>query len=152
MRSYCVLLRVPFVFLILSLTPHLRAQDSWENIRGIAESQHEIVMLMIQQERFDSVFDAARKIFELQFPPHHEHLLVKEAEMLTDALLMHDQVQIAHQVLDCALLNVSTNHSKAALHREKAYVFKKEGKAEEAMEHFQKSIELEKEEGEPGPG
>jgi tetratricopeptide (TPR) repeat protein len=150
MRTQCFWLRVPFVLLVLSLTPHLRAQDSWENVRGIAESQHEIVMLMIQQERFDTVFEASRKIFELQFPPEQEHLLVKEAEILTDALLMHDQTEIAHQVLDCALLNVSTNQSKAALHREKAYVFKKEGKTEEAMKHFQKSIELEKGEGAPG--
>ncbi|HLV01436.1 MAG TPA: hypothetical protein VKZ59_09225 [Acidobacteriota bacterium] len=134
-----------FSLLYLLLLPiSLQAQSNWEEVREIAGSQHEIVMLLIEKKEFAKVPAAARKIFEMQFPDEQQHLLVKEAEILTDALLQHDQTQIAHQVIEMARRAVKTNKLKAALYREQAYVYKKEGNSDAAMECFQKSIELEK--------
>ena len=130
------------LFLLFFPTP-LVAQNSWEEIREIAGSQHEIVMLLIEEKEFDQVPTAARKIFEMQFPDNQHHLFVKEAEILTDALLQHNQTQIAHQLIEMARNAVKANKHKAALYREQAYVYKKEGNRDAAMECFQKSIELE---------
>lgn len=136
LSEYCLL------FLLFLPVPVV-AQSSWEEIREIAVSQHEIVMLLIEKQEFDQVSAAAQKIFQMQFPDDQQHLLVKEAEILTDALLQHDQTQVAHQLIEMARNAVKHNKHKAALYREQAYVYKKEGNRDAAMECFQKSIELE---------
>ena len=118
-------------------------QQSWEQIRAVAEAQHEIVMLLIQNKEFDRVSDATLVIFELHFPPQYEYLLVEEASLLSDVLSHSHQILIAHQVVDQALQSVKTNKSMAALCREKAYLYKKEGKADDAIEMFEKSKQYE---------
>ncbi len=123
-------------------TLYVTAQDNWEEIRPIAEAQHEIVLLLIERKEFDKVPGAAREIFNLGFPEDQEHRLVKEAEILTNALLHHNQIRVAHQVLDDALSCVKTRGARAKLHREKAYVYKKEGKTDEAMREFEKAVAL----------
>jgi tetratricopeptide (TPR) repeat protein len=125
------------------------SQESWEEIRPIAEAQHEIVLLLIERKEFDKVPGAAREIFHLGFPEAQEHRLVKEAEILTNALLHHNQTRIAHQVLDDALLSVKTRGAKAKLHREKAYVYKKEGNTDEAMRQFELAVALKSDDSEP---
>lgn len=140
-------LLVPLLIGVSWVPSHLAAQSSWEDIRGMAESQHEIVMLLIKNRQFDRVTDAARPIFKLQFPQEHEGLLVSEAEILTDALLQHNQFEVAHSVLDLAVESVRSGKLRARLLREKAYVYKKEGRDDEALATFEKSndlIELEK--------
>ena len=119
-------------------------QQSWEDIRVMAEAQHEIVLLLIEREEFDKVPAAAREIFTLPFPPEEEHRIVKEAEILTSALLSHNRADLAHVVLNDALTNVKSPKNKARLHKEKAFVLRKEGKDDEAMQEFQKCVELEK--------
>lgn len=141
-RSYQLLSN--YLLFLFFLPAPIIAQSNWEEIREIAGSQHEIVMLLIEKEDFMQIPAAAQRIFEMQFPDEHQHLLVKEAEILTDALLQHNQTQIAHQVIEMARDAVRANKHKAALYREQAYVYKKEGNADAAMECFQKSIELEK--------
>ncbi len=119
-------------------------QQNWEETRVIAETQHEIVLLLIEKEEFDKVPEAARQIFSLHFPKQQEPRVVKEAELLTSALLHHNQVRIAHQILDDALNAVTTPGAKAALHKEKGYIYKKEGKTDDAMREFKIGLELEK--------
>ena len=131
--------------LFLFCSPHLLSQSSWEEIRSIAQSQHEIIMLLIEKGEFSKVPEAAQEIFKLEFPPPQEHRLVEEARLLTDALIHHKQIDIAHQVLKNALESVSENKSKAQLLKEQAYLYKHEGKSDEAMKCFERSVELEKE-------
>ena len=69
---------------------------------------------------------------------------MKEAELLTSALLHHNQTLVAHQILDDAIKSVTTPQAKAALHKEKGYVYKSEGKSDEAMREFKIGLELEK--------
>ena len=128
---------------ILSASGLIRGQ-SWEEIRHLAEAQHEIVMLLIEKGEFSKVPEAAAEIFALKFPPDQEHLLLKEVEILVDALLQQQQIGVAHQVVDAALQCVSTSKAKAQLHRERGYLFKNEGKTEDAMKSFEESKALEK--------
>lgn len=128
----------------LLLTP-VPSQQSWDEVRHIAETQHEILLLLIEKKEFDKIPKVAGEIFRLPFPAEQEHLVVKEVEIITDALLHHNQLALAHQILDDALKCVKTNRSRSQIHREKAFVFKKEGKADAAMAEFEKSVKLEKE-------
>jgi tetratricopeptide (TPR) repeat protein len=119
--------------------------SDWEEIQGIAVAQHEIVILLIEKGEFHKVLDAASEIFQLDFPKNEEHRLVSETEILTDVLLRHDQIEIAHQIVTAAIKRVSTKKSKARLFQEQAYLFRKQGKPEEALRSFEKSKELTKE-------
>lgn len=119
-------------------------QSSWEQIRGIAEAQHEICLLLIKNREYDKVLPGCKKIFDLDFPKDQLFKLVESAKIIVDALIHHDQYAIAHQVLDEAIKEVDSDRAKASLYREKAYVFTKEGKDNQAVKLFQKAMELEK--------
>lgn len=136
--------RISLILLILPTFSLLLAQEQWEKTRSIAQSHHEIIMLLIEKQEFDKVPGAAKELFALDFPEAQQPLLVEEARLLTDALLHHNQTAIAHQVLDMAIAASKTNSAKAQLFKEKAYVFKKEGQTDEAMKAFQRSVDLEK--------
>ena len=135
-----------FALLILSLSLQANLVDSqgWERSRSVAEAQHEIVMLLIKGKEFGKVLQASREIFSLKFPYNQEHLFVTEGRILSGALYDHQQYELAQALLDQALAAVNSNSSKALLCKEKAYLFKQEGKDDEAMEYFEKAIELEK--------
>ncbi len=134
------------VLLILSLGLQANIVDSqsWERSRSVAEAQHEIVMLLIKGKEFGKVLRASREIFSLKFPYNQEHLFVTEGRILSGALNDHQQYELAQALLDQALRAVNSNHSKALLYKEKAYLCTKEGRDDEAMEFFEKAVELEK--------
>jgi len=135
-----------FPLLILLLGPQSNIVDSqgWERTRSIAEAQHEIVMLLINGKEFNKVLNASQEIFSLSFPYNQEPLFVTEGRILATALSDLQQYELAQALLDQALEAVSSNRSKALLYKEKAYHCKKEGKNDEAMEFFEKALELEK--------
>jgi tetratricopeptide (TPR) repeat protein len=132
--------------LILLLGPQTNMIDSqgWERTRSIAEAQHEIVMLLINGKEFNKVLNASQEIFSLSFPYNQEPLFVTEGRILATALSDLQQYELAQALLDQALEAVSSNRSKALLYKEKAYQCTKEGKNDEAMEFFEKALELEK--------
>ena len=139
---------MPHVFALLILSLGLQANlvdsQNWERSRSVAESQHEIVMLLIKGKAFDKVLPASQEIFSLRFPYNQEHLFVTEGQILSGALYDHQQYELAQALLDQALRAVNSNYSKALLYKEKAYLCKQEGKTDEAMEFFEKAVELEK--------
>ena len=132
--------------LILLLGPQTNIVDSqgWERTRSISEAQHEIVMLLIKGNEFTKVLNASKEIFSLSFPYDQEPLFVTEGRILAAALSDLQQYELAQALLDQALEAVSSNRSKALLYKEKAYQCTKEGKNDEAMEFFEKALELEK--------
>jgi len=135
-----------FALLILLLGPQTNIVDSqgWERTRSIAETQHEIVMLLIKGAEFDKVLNASQEIFSLSFPYAQEPLFVTEGRILAAALSDLQQYELAQALLDQALEAVNSNSSKALLYKEKAYLCTKDGKDDEAMKFFEKALELEK--------
>ncbi len=119
------------------------AQDEWEATRSMAESQHEIVIMLIEKGEFDKAVEEARKIFYLPFPDGKDELLVTAARQVADALGHHDKHDLAGHVLDEALLVVTLPKQQAALYKEKGYHLKKLGKTDEAMACYRKALELE---------
>ena len=128
----------------LFLFPSTAQGDNWEQTRELAGTQHEIIMLMIDNKQYEQVPAAAEKIFELKVPENHQNLFVREAQLLTDALVLKKEFKVAHQVLDIAVKCSRTDKIKARIFREKAYLLKKEGNSEEAMRYFEESLELER--------
>lgn len=131
------------IVLISGLQTKATESEEWERIRSMAETQHEIVMLLIKNGEYTKVPEASKKIFSLKFPPEQEHLLVDEGHILTDALMRLNQFDLAHQILDQAIEAAKLDSSKARLYKEKAYLLKKQGKDDEAMGLFEKALKLE---------
>ena len=138
-------MRSRLALLILLLGPQTAAfSQSWEQIRSTAERQHEMVMLLIRNGDFGRVLEASRQIFSLRFPANQEHLLVQEGRILSEALARQQQFQLAHNLLDQALRGVRSNPAKIDLFKEKAYLYTKQGRDKDAMELFEREMELEK--------
>ncbi|MFQ5738947.1 MAG: hypothetical protein ACE5JX_08015 [Acidobacteriota bacterium] len=134
---------VPFSFLVLTSTAAAIGQGNWEKMRSIAESQHEILMLLIKNQQYGRVLAESKKVFSMSFPAKHQHLLVQEAKEISHALLHQKQHQLAHEVLNQGLESVTEPDLQAELYKEKAYLFKKMGEDDHAMSCFKKSVELE---------
>ena len=119
------------------------AVDDWEKTRSIAESQHDIVMLLIKNKQYDKVLANSKKIFALNFPPEREHLKVEHARLASAALAEQRNFTLAQQILDEALKSVTSNKSKAILYKEKAVVCRTAGQDEPAMKYLEEAIRLE---------
>lgn len=140
----------PSSFLILALGLQINSNlappdaDPWEKTRRIAETQHEIVMLLIKRQHYGQVLEASQQIFSLRFPPQQEHLFVEEGRILSDALAHQAQYDLAQKLLDQALGAVRSNRARAVLTKEKAYLFSKAGNDDEAMVLFQEALKLDR--------
>ena len=131
--------------LILGLSGGLAvAQDSeeWDRLRSEAESHYELVLMLIKQAKFDEAMRNGKAIFELPFPVEKHGLFFESAKEISDALMHHKQHEGALEILQACLKVVSSDAIGSKLHQEIAYVYKKLGKDDDAMRHFQKSIEL----------
>lgn len=119
-------------------------QQDWDQLRDEAESRFEIVKILIKQRKFDQLLAETEKLFAVPFPENEEHRLVKSAQTICEYVSKQKQIALAHKILDQALEAVRRNDSKADLYKEKAYLFKEEGKEEEAMEYFERALKLSK--------
>jgi tetratricopeptide (TPR) repeat protein len=129
--------------LLASVSCAAAAADDWEKTRSIAESQHEIVMLLIKNKQYDKVLVASKKIFALSFPADREHLKVEHARLASAALAEQRNFSLAHQILDEALKAVTTNKSKALLYKEKAVLYRQDGQDAQAMKCLEEAVRLE---------
>lgn len=119
-------------------------QQEWDQLRDEAESRFEIVKILIKQRKFDQLLAETEKLFAVPFPEKEEHRLVKSAQTICEHVSKQKQIALAHKILDQALEAVRRNDSRADLYKEKAYLFKEEGKEEEAMEYFERALKLSK--------
>lgn len=131
--------------LVLSafILPSATVQKDWERIRGTAESQHEIILLLIDDGQFDKALQQASDLCRLPMPEVEEHRLVDSIKIISDAFHHNKKSDLALRLLDEALKVVRQNEHKAQLYREKAYIFQDNGLKKDAMEAFRKAMELE---------
>ncbi len=116
------------LLMLLTVPLLLEEKEEWERVRGIAEAQLEIVILLIKNGEFDKVVEATNKLFRLDFPRRQEHRLVHGTQIISDSLVHKDRCDLAHNILDKALKNLRSKRSHAEIYRKKAYVCKVEGK------------------------
>lgn len=124
------------------LQAQTQPQQEWDQLRDEAESRFEIVKILIKQGKFDGLLTETGKLFSVHFPPEQEYRLSKSAVTICKLLTNTEQVPLAHKVIDQAIEAVSRNQLKADLYKEKAYLFKMQGKDDEAMKCFERALQL----------
>ncbi len=115
-----------------------------ERMLSIAESQYEIVKLLIQQRRFERVLPEMRKIFELNLPIRYDEAVAKSASLAAHLLVESRQFALAHEVLNEAFPRIREVQNQASLLKIQAYVYKSEGKLEAALDTLERAVALER--------
>jgi tetratricopeptide (TPR) repeat protein len=112
-------------------------------IRSMAETQHEIVMLLIRKKEFDQAAAEASKIFDMNWPTNEEPVLLLELNILSRKFQEEHQESMAMRLLDLNSKAFKSAKSQIWIWKEKGYLFKKMGQDDKALECFQKAQRLE---------
>ena len=144
---------MPFVFLLFTMlcpfpaaaqTAGQGSRESVDALLSIAESQYEIVKLTIKQGLYDRVLPEMRKIYELNLPPQYEQAVAESASLVAHLLVENKQFGLAHDVLNEALPRMKDDRNRASLLKIQAYVYKSEGKLQEALQTLEQAIAIER--------
>lgn len=151
-RCWSALL-ISFVFLLFTALSPLPAlaqatgqggRESADALLSIAESQYEIVKLTIKQGNYDRVLPEMRKIYELNLPQQYEQAVAESASLVAHLLVENKQFGLAHDVLNEALQRMKDDRNKASLLKIQAFVYKSEGKLQEALQTLEQAIAIER--------
>jgi tetratricopeptide (TPR) repeat protein len=123
----------------------LRAQNlDLNKTRSVAESQHEIVMILLEKKEFAKAQEEASKIFQMKWPQSQEPVLLRELLWFSDKFLDNGQPALAVRLLETNLNTFKENSSKAAIWKEKGYLLKEMGQDDKALDCFREAQRLEK--------
>ncbi len=142
-------------FLTALLTPPACAAASVElqagtvspevrKMRSFAESQHEIVVILMRKKEYSQALTEANKIFALNWPESQEATLRKDLLILADQFLHQGQAALGIQLLDTNLRVFKENANRAAILKEKGYLHKSIGEGDKAIDCFREAQRLEK--------
>ncbi len=111
--------------------------------KGMAETQHEIVMLLIKQKEYQKAASEANKIFDMKWPEDQEPLLLRELLILSDQFRKEGQAHLGLQLIDKNSKCFKKTSSQIAILKEKGYLYKNLNENEKAIDSFRKARELE---------
>ncbi len=114
--------------------PPALSDQQLEQLMVRANTQHSIVVALIDQGRFDMVLPEMRKIFELNLPDQEEDKIATSAMIVAVLLVEKKQMGVAHKVLDEAFARMDRNMDKATVLYVQARVYKEEGNLDKALE------------------
>ncbi|MBI4446511.1 MAG: hypothetical protein HY645_11455 [Acidobacteria bacterium] len=121
--------------------PGMSEQDEASKMQ-FAAGQHEIISLLIQQERYGSVLPEFRKILKLGL--RNEKLVVQEAWIIVEQLRELDQHALALQLIDETVNVARTRQNKFSLLMLKGKVLQDQGRADEAISIYREAQDLKK--------
>ncbi len=113
-------------------------------VKSIAESQHEIVILLMEKKEFNQALAEANKIFEMNWPENQEPVLLKELISLADRFMHKEQTALGLQLLEANQRTFKSPQSQIALWKERGYLLKKMNQTDKALECFREAQRLEK--------
>ena len=119
-----------------------QASDS-SNVRSLAESQHEIIMLLLKKDAYDQALVEANKLFEMKWPEDQESVLLKEAIYFAGQFLQGNKASMALSLLENSSKHFKKSSSLAAIWKEKGYVYKQMNQDEKALDCFREAQRLE---------
>ncbi len=138
------------VFLILCLLPNPSLcgdqMDSTVELgrtRSVAETQHEIVMLLIKKKEYEKAATEAHKIFEMKWPQNQEPLLLHELLLISGQFLRRGQAPLGLQFIDSNSKCFKTTPSRIAILKERGYLYKSMNQDDKAYDCFRKAMALE---------
>lgn len=134
-----------FAFMLPLAIPCLPAQNlNLKKIQSVAESQHEIVTLLLRKKEFAKAQEEANKIFQMKWPESQEPVLLKELLWFSDQFHHNGQPALSVRLLETNLNMFKDNSSKAAIWKEKGYLLKEMGQDDKALDCFREALRLEK--------
>ncbi len=111
--------------------------------RSIAESQHEIVVLLMEKKEFGQALTEANKIFNMRWPEAQEPMLLKELLNLSDRFMHKEQTPLGLQLLETNQRMFKSAASQIAIWKEKGYLLKKMNQTDKALDCFRQAQRLE---------
>lgn len=112
--------------------------------REAAEATFEMIKGYIEKEDYANAQKETRTLLDLKLPPKYDPQVVEAIIRITDKLAAKRQFSIAHAVVDMANKELGArDDNKAKLLKTKAYIFKAEGKIDQALEFFNRARSLE---------
>jgi tetratricopeptide (TPR) repeat protein len=111
--------------------------------KSMAETQHEIVMLLIKKKEYEKAATEASKIFDMKWPEAQEPLLLKELLLLSDQFLRSGQAALGLQFINKNSKCFKKIPSQVSILKETGYLYKSLGQNDKALEYFRKAQELE---------
>jgi tetratricopeptide (TPR) repeat protein len=130
--------------LLPSVAPQSDSRDSLSQKKSMAETQHEIVMLLLEKKEFEKAGMEANKIFDMAWPESQEPLLLKELLILSDQFLRQGQPQIGLQLIEKNSKRFKNNSSQIEILKAEGYLYKSLRQNDKALECFQKAQDLER--------
>jgi len=124
--------------------PTQSGNESLKKMRSIAETQHELAMLLMGKKEFSKAAEEASKIFDLEWPVEEEPVLLKELIRFSDQFRHEDQATLGIQLLENNFKAFKTTPSRATIWKEKGYLYKNLNQMDKALECFREAQRLEK--------
>jgi tetratricopeptide (TPR) repeat protein len=112
--------------------------------KSMAETQHEIVMLLIKKKEYERAETEANKIFDMKWPEDQEPLLLKELLILSDQFLQCGQAKLGLYLINNNSKCFRQVPSRVKILKEMGYLYKSLGQNDKALDCFQKARNLEK--------
>jgi len=110
--------------------------------KSMAETQHEIVMLLIRKKDYQKAAAEAGKIFDLKWPEDQEPLLVKELLFLSDQFFRDGQAPLSLDLISKHSKCLKKTPSQVAILKEMGYLYKSLGQNDKALDCFRKARDL----------
>ena len=148
--------RVTLLVSGLALCAVLQAQGppakTMEEKKSIAQSQHEVLALLIDKGEYGKVPGGLQKILDLNFTGKYEQSVVDEILILSDLLTKKSQLNVALKLVEMGQAGLKEKESHARLYKEQGFLYKLLGQPEKALEMFEKGRALEAgSSGKPSP-
>jgi len=133
-----------FVPVLLSSPPDTSPPPDENTLKllSIAETQHEIIQLLIQKENYTKALHELRTILDLNLPVRYEDAIFKEIVIVCKKFYDHGQKELAYQSLEMGYASLKTVEFKARILSVKAGLLKQDGKIDEAIETYKQEVEL----------
>ena len=142
-KSLCtVLLLLLSTGLVLGSPNVSVVTDSEEAKLRFASAQHEIISILLQEQRYDAVMPELKKLLALNLKGVNEKLLVQSIWLFADQLVAADQFALAHEAIDSALSKVAEDANEFTLLMLKGKIYKEQGKLKEALDLYRAAQEL----------
>jgi tetratricopeptide (TPR) repeat protein len=116
-----------------------------ENRLEIARMQHDLIMLYIEKQDYDSIESAWKKVLDLRLDAEFENLVKKSLVIISDNLCDAKQPALALKLINESLMALPfSDKSKSDIFECKARLYKELKDLDSAIKAMQKSIEYRK--------
>ena len=109
-----------------------------------ASAQHEIISILLQEGKFESVMPELEKILALNLRGENEKLVVQEIWLIADQLIAAGKFELVHKILDSSLPRIKNPGNQFTLQMLKGKIYREQGRLEEAIELYRSAQELQK--------